>query len=167
MSYASSLKSTTGYQLATIVPSFIRITVGTSAALTNQSLLDATVTAGDQAAPDHSANFNAKFVSACSSQLTSAPRLDVVSCGPIEVAPAGGSSGTTFTVHCGDAGAAVDGEDVSGLLPPQPVERESRIRHQIVRMSVIRSRQKLGVKSTPYGDRRRLRHASRSCQSRW
>jgi len=138
MSYASSLKSTAGYQLATIVPSFIRITVGTSAALTNQSLLEATVVAADHAAPDRSANFSAKSVSACSSQLTSTPRLDVVSCGPIEVAPAGGSSGSTFTVHSGGEEAGVDAVDLSGLFPPQPAAMETRTRHQPNRMSVIR-----------------------------
>src|SRR5688572_7697127 len=134
MSYASSLKSTTGYQLATSVPSFMRMTVGTSAALTNQSLLDATVVAGDQAEPDRSANLSAKSASACSSQLTSTPRLDVVSCGPIELAPAGGSSGSTLTLH---GGGDDEGDDVSGLLPPQPAT-ETRTRHQAIRMSVIR-----------------------------
>src|SRR5687767_11785207 len=135
MSYASSLKSTAGYQLATIVPSFMRMTVGTSAALTNQSLLDATVVGADQAPFDRSANFSAKAGSACSSQLTSTPRLDVVSCGPIDVAPEGGSSGSTLTVQAG--GAVVAGAVLCDGLPPQP-KVSARARDRASRVSVIR-----------------------------
>src|SRR5262245_14704695 len=116
----------------------MRITVGTSAALTNQSLLLATVVAGDHPMPARSANLSTKSGSACLSQLTSTPRLDVVSCGAIEVVPVGGPSGSTFTLQAGGDDAVV-GCDVSRLLPPQAAAMEVTARHQAIRMSVIRS----------------------------
>ena len=71
-------------------------------------------------------------------RLDATPRLDAVSCGPIDIAPAGGSSGSTLTLHCAGADAVVAEDDFSGLLPPHAVARVIRARHQANRMSVIR-----------------------------
>src|SRR5688572_24641606 len=80
-SYASIAGSTDGYVVATSVPSRLRITVGTSASVTNQPPLDAIVFAAVHELPVSSENFNVAVVSVCSSQLRTTPRSDAVSCG--------------------------------------------------------------------------------------
>ena len=84
----------------------MRITVGTSASLMNQLRLDATVFAADQASPARSANLSVAVVSFCSSQLSTAPRSDVVSCGCAEVPCAGTASGCSVMANGAGAGFA-------------------------------------------------------------
>jgi hypothetical protein len=105
--------------VATSVPSLIRMTVGTSALLTNQSVLDATVPGWDQAAPDRSANFSVKVASRCSIQLRIRPRCDMVICG-CEVTPLAGSvRGSSLIAHADCCGAATGAVVPAGDPPPR------------------------------------------------
>src|SRR5262245_60332719 len=85
------------------MPLRIRITDGTSAQLTNQSLPDATVRGADHPALVRSAKRRLAFGPSRSIQLRITPREDVESCGWALFAPAGDGSASIDGVH-----AAVD-----------------------------------------------------------
>src|SRR5688500_6359472 len=95
------------------------MTVGTSAALTNHPVLEATVRGGDQAAPARSANRSVKLASFCSIQLRIRPRSESVRCG-CEVTPVTGSgSGSSSTDHVDGGGAAAGAVVAAGDSPPR------------------------------------------------
>ena len=95
--------------MATRVPSLLRITVGTSASVTNQALLEATVFAAVHAPFVSSENFNVVEASACSSQLRMTPRSDRVSCGCPESPCAGTWTDSTAKGNADSVEGAGDG----------------------------------------------------------
>src|SRR5690242_7838741 len=89
------------YHAAASVPSAMRITLGTSASLRNQSFPETTVLGSDQVVPVRSANFSVASASCCSTQLKIVPRVEVVSCGSEASAGAGSGSGATVKAVAG------------------------------------------------------------------
>src|SRR5688500_19822241 len=111
---------------------------GTSASLTNQPVLEATVRGADHCPPVRSAKRSEKFASRCSIQLRIRPRSDTVMYG-CDVTPLAGSmTGCSVIDHaCG--GAAVGGADVSaGASPLRQAEarRVAATRHAAVRYRI-------------------------------
>src|SRR5689334_16328710 len=94
------------YQLATSVPLLSRMTDGTSAQLTNQSVPEATVAGVDHVLPARSANLSVDDLPFRSSQLRITPWSLVVSCGSLLPAAAPVESGWTVTFHAAGAGGA-------------------------------------------------------------
>src|SRR4029453_11075690 len=90
-------------QSATRVPFDKRSTDGVSASVTNQSSPDATLTGWVQPLAARSANLRVAPSSPDSSQLTSAPFFDTLSCGPLLPRSGAGGRGWILSVHGGGA----------------------------------------------------------------